>query len=288
MEPKGEKNYCCGGGGGTVSVDEIRPYRTRDRRASSRPSRSARTGAHYVVAPVRELQEAAPRGLRGPRARGRAGRRPARPPLQGDRPRRRGWAMDTWLSVGAGAASLVPGRSACSPWARCGSGRSPVGELRPRATAAPGTRRFPGAGSFAQEPRLDRAGERPPRGPASPTASPRSSSTPACCWCRSSSPATLRLIERGIGIALADAAGGRRPTRSRWPRWPASGCCSSYRLADRAARFLSGPQDCFLLVLCIAGVPERVPASRTPAANPLAVHRDVPRPPAERGADRWS
>jgi len=28
MEPHGTKNYCCGGGGGTVSIDEIREFRT--------------------------------------------------------------------------------------------------------------------------------------------------------------------------------------------------------------------------------------------------------------------
>jgi len=28
MSPNGENNICCGGGGGTVSIDEIRPYRT--------------------------------------------------------------------------------------------------------------------------------------------------------------------------------------------------------------------------------------------------------------------
>jgi Fe-S oxidoreductase len=28
MTPNGENNICCGGGGGTVSIDEIRPYRT--------------------------------------------------------------------------------------------------------------------------------------------------------------------------------------------------------------------------------------------------------------------
>ncbi len=28
MTPSGDKNICCGGGGGTVSIDEIRPYRT--------------------------------------------------------------------------------------------------------------------------------------------------------------------------------------------------------------------------------------------------------------------
>ena len=28
MTPSGENNICCGGGGGTVSIDEIRQYRT--------------------------------------------------------------------------------------------------------------------------------------------------------------------------------------------------------------------------------------------------------------------
>jgi Fe-S oxidoreductase len=28
MTPHGQHNLCCGGGGGTVSVDELRPYRT--------------------------------------------------------------------------------------------------------------------------------------------------------------------------------------------------------------------------------------------------------------------
>jgi Fe-S oxidoreductase len=50
MEPKGEKNYCCGGGGGTVSVDEIRPYRTRVT-GKVKAEQIRRTGATYVVAP---------------------------------------------------------------------------------------------------------------------------------------------------------------------------------------------------------------------------------------------
>ncbi len=50
MEPKGEKNFCCGGGGGTVSVDEIRPYRTRVT-GKAKAEQIRRTGAHYVVAP---------------------------------------------------------------------------------------------------------------------------------------------------------------------------------------------------------------------------------------------
>ncbi len=50
MEPKGAKNYCCGGGGGTVSVDEIRPYRTGVT-GKLKAEQIRATGAHYVVAP---------------------------------------------------------------------------------------------------------------------------------------------------------------------------------------------------------------------------------------------
>ena len=50
MEPKGEKNYCCGGGGGTVSVDEIRRYRTGVT-GKLKAEQIRRTGATYVVAP---------------------------------------------------------------------------------------------------------------------------------------------------------------------------------------------------------------------------------------------
>jgi Fe-S oxidoreductase len=50
MEPKGEKNFCCGGGGGTVSVDEIRPYRTKIT-GKLKADQIRATGAHYVVAP---------------------------------------------------------------------------------------------------------------------------------------------------------------------------------------------------------------------------------------------
>jgi len=63
MTPNRSENYCCGGGGGTVSIDEIRKYRT-----SVGGRRKAQqiidTGAHYVVAPCanckkqfRELME---------------------------------------------------------------------------------------------------------------------------------------------------------------------------------------------------------------------------------------
>jgi Fe-S oxidoreductase len=50
MEPKGEKNYCCGGGGGTVSIDEVRSYRTRVT-GKVKAEQIRRTGARYVVAP---------------------------------------------------------------------------------------------------------------------------------------------------------------------------------------------------------------------------------------------
>jgi Fe-S oxidoreductase len=50
MEPKGEKNYCCGGGGGTVSIDEVRSYRTRVT-GKVKAEQIRRTGAKYVVAP---------------------------------------------------------------------------------------------------------------------------------------------------------------------------------------------------------------------------------------------
>jgi Fe-S oxidoreductase len=50
MEPKGAENYCCGGGGGTVSVDEIRSYRTKTT-GKLKADQIRATGAHYVVAP---------------------------------------------------------------------------------------------------------------------------------------------------------------------------------------------------------------------------------------------
>jgi Fe-S oxidoreductase len=50
MEPKGANNYCCGGGGGTVSVDEIRPYRTKVA-GKLKAEQIRATGARYVVAP---------------------------------------------------------------------------------------------------------------------------------------------------------------------------------------------------------------------------------------------
>ncbi|MBU0519061.1 (Fe-S)-binding protein, partial [bacterium] len=63
MTPKGKDNICCGGGGGTVSIDEIRPYRTTvGGRAKAEQIKA--TGAKYCVAPcanckkqLRELME---------------------------------------------------------------------------------------------------------------------------------------------------------------------------------------------------------------------------------------
>jgi Fe-S oxidoreductase len=50
MSPKGVQNYCCGGGGGTVSVDEIRKFRTEV--GGKRKAEQLRaTGAEIVIAP---------------------------------------------------------------------------------------------------------------------------------------------------------------------------------------------------------------------------------------------
>jgi Fe-S oxidoreductase len=64
MTPNGRDNICCGGGGGTVSIDEIKPYRMLvGGRAKAEQIRA--TGAKYCVAPcanckkqLRELMEA--------------------------------------------------------------------------------------------------------------------------------------------------------------------------------------------------------------------------------------
>lgn len=50
MTPGGRENYCCGGGGGTVSIDEVRKFRTGV--AGKRKAEQLRaTGARYVIAP---------------------------------------------------------------------------------------------------------------------------------------------------------------------------------------------------------------------------------------------
>ena len=50
MTPRGMENYCCGGGSGTVSIDEIRPFRTRIGGAT-KAEQIRRTGATLLVAP---------------------------------------------------------------------------------------------------------------------------------------------------------------------------------------------------------------------------------------------
>lgn len=63
MVPNGRNNLCCGGGGGTVSIDEIRPFRTTVA-GRLKAEQIRRTGAKYCVAPcanckkqLRELLE---------------------------------------------------------------------------------------------------------------------------------------------------------------------------------------------------------------------------------------
>jgi Fe-S oxidoreductase len=50
MTPRGVDNYCCGGGGGTVSIDEIHDFRMAIG-GKTKAEQLRRTGAHYVVAP---------------------------------------------------------------------------------------------------------------------------------------------------------------------------------------------------------------------------------------------
>jgi Fe-S oxidoreductase len=50
MTPRGRENYCCGGGGGTVSIDEIRKFRTGIG-GRMKAEQIRRTGAMIVVAP---------------------------------------------------------------------------------------------------------------------------------------------------------------------------------------------------------------------------------------------
>jgi Fe-S oxidoreductase len=63
MTPRGTENICCGGGGGTVSIDEIRPYRTTVG-GKAKADQIRATGAKYLIAPcanckkqLRELVE---------------------------------------------------------------------------------------------------------------------------------------------------------------------------------------------------------------------------------------
>ena len=50
MTPNRRENYCCGGGGGTVSIDEIREFRTRVGGAK-KAEQIRRTGATLLVSP---------------------------------------------------------------------------------------------------------------------------------------------------------------------------------------------------------------------------------------------
>jgi len=50
MTPNRTENYCCGGGGGTVSVDEIRAFRTGPL-GKRKAAQIQETGAKYVVSP---------------------------------------------------------------------------------------------------------------------------------------------------------------------------------------------------------------------------------------------
>ncbi|MFI5117375.1 MAG: (Fe-S)-binding protein [Terriglobales bacterium] len=63
MTPNGRRNICCGGGGGTVSIDELRPYRTTVG-GLAKADQIRATGAKFCVAPcanckkqLRELME---------------------------------------------------------------------------------------------------------------------------------------------------------------------------------------------------------------------------------------
>ena len=50
MTPNREHNYCCGGGGGTVSIDEIREFRTKTG-GKTKADQIRATGAEICVAP---------------------------------------------------------------------------------------------------------------------------------------------------------------------------------------------------------------------------------------------
>ena len=50
MTPNRTENYCCGGGGGTVSIDEIREFRTK-LMGKKKADQVRATGAKYLIAP---------------------------------------------------------------------------------------------------------------------------------------------------------------------------------------------------------------------------------------------
>ena len=77
MTPNGRDNYCCGGGGGPVSIDEIHDFRMAVG-GSAKAEQIRATGADIVVAPCANCKKQLKRVCRALRAR-RAGRGPARP-----------------------------------------------------------------------------------------------------------------------------------------------------------------------------------------------------------------
>ncbi|HDP80938.1 MAG TPA: (Fe-S)-binding protein, partial [Spirochaetes bacterium] len=50
MTPRGEYNYCCGGGGGTVSINEVKPYRMNTA-GKKKAEQVKSTGADIVITP---------------------------------------------------------------------------------------------------------------------------------------------------------------------------------------------------------------------------------------------
>jgi Fe-S oxidoreductase len=74
MQPSGTKNYCCGGGGGTVSIDEIREFRTGVA-GKTKAAQIRDTGAQIIVSPCanckKQLAEVCEdNGIEGVRVRG--------------------------------------------------------------------------------------------------------------------------------------------------------------------------------------------------------------------------
>ena len=74
MTPNRSENYCCGGGGGMVSIDEIREFRTTQM-GKRKADQIRETGAKIVVAPCanckKQLAEViADNGLEGVEVKG--------------------------------------------------------------------------------------------------------------------------------------------------------------------------------------------------------------------------
>jgi len=56
MAPNGTENYCCGGGGGLVSIDEIRAFRTGPL-GKRKVDQIRDTGAKYLVSPCANCEK---------------------------------------------------------------------------------------------------------------------------------------------------------------------------------------------------------------------------------------